>query len=193
MKKKFEGTLSTPIEPRRTKLQAAALRGDSELQKLFEKYAQEDLSKLLLLCRYYDIPEGAHMFYALSLALARDFVNGFKERKPRGRKSKWTSLNKGALVVEIEHLTKKNDPAHGIAWATKQLTKREPWKSFLETKDSNATNPAPAEALRKTYYSFKGNKWAELMRDLFKMHEQEGTITAWEERVADYVKNPHPI
>jgi hypothetical protein len=192
MEKKFEGTLSTPIEPRLPKLQAAALRGDSEVQKLFQKCAQEDLSKLLLLCRYYDISEGPHMFYSLSLALARDFVNGFKERKPPGRKLKWTVLNKGALVVEIKRIARPDNQTYGVAWAATQLAKREPWKSFLQIKESGKTCPDPAEALRKTYYSFEGNRWAKLMWDAFKMHEYEGTIAAWEELVADSVKNPDP-
>jgi hypothetical protein len=174
------------------RLQAAALRGSSEVQELVQKHAREDLDKLRLLCRHYDVPESPHMFYELSLALARDFVNGFKERKPRGRKMKWTILSRGALVVEIERLAKPDDPAHGVSWAATQLTKREPWKSFLEIKESDEPRPAPAEALRKQYHAFKGDRWANLMWDCFKMHEHEGTIAVWEEQVADYVKNPHP-
>ena len=84
------------------------------------------------------------------------------------------------------------DPDHGVAWAAKQLAKREPWKTFVKAKESGRTCTNPAEALRKAYYSFKGNGWAEMMRNAFKIHDHEGTIAAWEERVADYVKNPHP-
>jgi hypothetical protein len=31
-----------------------------------------------------------------------------------------------------------------------------------------------------------------MMRDVFNIHDEQGTIAAWGERVADYVKNPHP-
>jgi hypothetical protein len=186
MKKKFEGALSTPIiEPRQRKLLAAV--NDGDLKKLSEIYFQEDLSKLLLLCRHYNIPEGPHMFYRLSLALACDFIDGFKERIPRGRKLKWTAWNKGVLVVEIERLAEPADPAHGVAWAAKQLAKREPWKAFVKAKNSSKKGPGPGEALRKTYYSYKGSEGAEMMRDAFKRYERKGMIAAWEELVSDCV------
>jgi hypothetical protein len=184
MKKKFEGALST----RQRKLLAAVLqKNDGELQKLSETYFQEDLSKLLLLCRRYDIPEGPHMFYMLSLALAGDFIDDFKERTPRGRKLKWTAWNKGVLVVEIERRAEPADPLHGVAWAVEQLVKREPWKSFVKGKKSSKKGPDPGEALRKTYYSSKGSEGAEMMRDAFKRYERKGMIAAWEELVSDWV------
>ena len=189
MKKKFERALSTPIiEPRQRKLLAAALqKNDGEFQKLSETYFQEDLSKLLLLCQHYNIPGGPHMYYMLSLALACDFIDGFKERTPRGRKLKWTAYNKGVLVVEIERLAEPADPLHGVAWAAEQLIKREPWKSFVKGKKSSKKGPDPREALRKTYYSFKGSEGAEIMWDAFKMYERKGMIAAWEELISDCV------
>jgi hypothetical protein len=188
MQKKFKGELATPIKPR----QVGLLIDEAEIHEQTAKWAEEDHRKLLLLCQHYAIPEGPRMFYQLALSLARDFVDGFKERKPRGRKSKWTIWNKGALVVEIERLTKPKDSAHGVAWAAKQLAKREPWKSFIEAKDSGELTPDPAEALRQAYYDFKDDRWVVVARKAFELHQHENTISEWENFVADVVNNPHP-
>jgi hypothetical protein len=175
--------------PRAESRQVGLLASDAEIQHLAKQSAEEDYSKLCLLCRHYRIQAGPIMFYELSLALARDL---YPEPKKPGRKSKWTTLNLGALVVEIERIARPEEPDHGVAWGAKQLAKREPWKTFVKAKESGRTWPDPAEALRQAYYSFKDNRWAEVMRDVFKMHDHQGTIAAWEEQVADYVKHPHP-
>jgi len=184
MQKKFTGELATPIKPR----QLGLLMSEADIREHKAKWANEDHRKLLLLCQHYAIAEGPHMFYLFALSLAQDFVDGFKERKPRGRKLKWTDLNKSVLVVEIERIAKH--PARKVAWAAKQLAKRELWKSFIEAKDSGISDPA--EALRQAYYDFKDDRWANITRDAFKMHEHEDTISEWESFVADVVNNPHP-
>lgn len=157
-------------------------------QEKVAEWVKEDQSKLLLLCQHYGIQTNPFMFYELALALARKL---YPEPKKRGRKSKWTALNQGALVVEIERLTIPNDPARGVNWACTKLAKREPWESFLETKEGDTT-PDPAEALRQVYYDFKDNKWAAVMRDAFKMREHEDTVSEWDEQVTDFVRNPRP-
>lgn len=174
-----------PSESRRPGLLMSA----ADLQRMATKHAKEDHSKLLLLCTHYGIPAGPRMFYDLSLVLAREL---YPEPKKRGRKSKWTAPNQGALVVEIERLVKPGDSAHGVRWAAKQLAKREPWKSFLEVIESETTAPNPPEALRNKYFSFKDEKWANTMRKAFKMYEHEGAIADWENQVADSLRNPHP-
>src|SRR5215208_494800 len=180
MQKKFKGKLATPIKPRRVGL----LMDEAAIHEQTAKWDEEDYQKLLLLCQHYAIAESPRMFYQLALSLARDFVDGFQERKPRGRKSKWTDLNKGALVVEIERIAKPDDPAHGVAWAAKQLAKREPWKSFIEAKDSGELSPDPAEALRQAYYNFKDDRRAGLTRKAFEMHQHNNAISEWESIVA---------
>lgn len=164
------------------------LMDDAAIKQQASRWAQEDHSRLLLLCQHYGIQTSPFLFYELALALAREL---YPEPKKRGRKSKWTALNKGALVVEVERLHKPEDPAHGVEWACQQIAKREPWKSFLEGKESTVTSPDPAEALRQVYYDFRTDKWAAVMRDAFKWHEHEGVIGEWEKQVIDFVKNPH--
>jgi hypothetical protein len=188
MQKKFKGKLATPIKPR----QVGLLIDEAEIHEQTAKWDEEDYQKLLLLCQHYAILEGPRMFYQLALSLARDFVDGFQERKPKGRKPKWTDWNKGMLVVEIERLVKSDEPAHGVAWAAKQLAKREPWKSFIEAKDSGELTPDPAEALRQAYYDFNDARWVIVTRKTFALHQHENTISEWENFVADVVNNPHP-
>ena len=124
------------------------------------------------------------MFYQLSLALAREM---YPEPKKRGRPSKWTSVNKGVLVVEIERLIDNDDQFHGIEWACAQLAKREPWVSFLETKDGDFVAD-PAEALRQVYFASRSDKWATVARGSFKYHEYMGTVDTWDKEVFDCVK-----
>ncbi len=159
------------------------------IQKRVADWVSEDHAKLLMLCQHYSIQEGPIMFYQLALALARKL---YPEPKKSGRESKWTIMNKGALVVEVERLVNANDPSHGVKWACTQLAKREPWASFLEAKDGGTLAPDPAEALRQIYFKFRGHGWANISRDAFRMYEYEGAIHEWDKQVNDCVRNPHP-
>lgn len=190
MKKTFSGVLGTPISPRPVLL--SYLHNEAKFMKFLNANAEEDANKLRLLCQHYDILEGAQMFRALSLALAREFVPGFQERKALGRPSKWTMLNKGALVVEIERLTERAGTARRVSWAAKQLAKREPWKSFIESKETGQTNPDPAEVLRNAYQDFKGDRFANVSRKAFKWYQHNDTVHLWDAAVTDFVRNPHP-
>lgn len=189
MTKKIQGLKFQSEETQKPGLLAAALKDDGSLQERLMNFCEEDHAKLLLLSQHHGIKESPSMFYQLALALAREI---YPEPKKRGRKSKWTALNQGALLVEIERLASPGDPAHGVVWACQQIAKREPWKSFLEIKESATTSPDPTEALRKVYYDFRTDKWASVMRDAFKMYEHENRVSEWDEQVTDFVRNPHP-
>lgn len=164
------------------------LMDEAAMKEQVAEWVRDDHAKLLMLCQHYGIQASPIVFYDLALALAREL---YPEPRKRGRKSKWTALNKGLLVVEVERLVNPDDPAHGVEWACQQLAKREPWKSFLERKASNTTTPDPAEALRQIYYDFQSDKWAEVSRHAFRLCEHEGTLSEWENRVMDFVRNPH--
>lgn len=176
-------------DTRKRRLLAAALRNDGSLSERAKEYSEEDSAKLQLLCLHYGIQSSPSMFYELALELAREI---YPEAKKNRRKLKWTTLIQAALVVEVERLIRPNDRAYGLTWACKQLAKREPWASFIEEKESRTSSPDPAEALRQKYYDFRYDKWANVFRDVFKMHEREGLIDEWEKRVADWVRNLHP-
>lgn len=164
------------------------LADTAHIKQKVEEWADEDHARLLMLCNNYGIHDSPMMFYKLALALAREI---YPEPKKRGRKSKWTVLNKGVLVVEVERLVRPNDLAHGVEWACTQIAKREPWASFLEAKEGGTFGPDPAEALRQIYFEFRGDKWADVSRDAFRMYEHEDAIGEWVKKVSDFVRNPH--
>ena len=189
MVKKIRDLHFQGLDKRKPRLLAAALRDDGSLSERIKEYSEQDSAKLQQLCRYYGIQSSPSMYYELALALAREI---YPEPKKVGRKSKWTTLNQAALVVEVERLMRPNDPAYGAEWACKQLAKREPWASFIEEKESRTSSPDPAEALRKKYFNFRNDKLANVFRDTFKEHEHRGLIDEWEKKVADWVRNLHP-
>lgn len=187
--KKVQGLHFQSEEKRKPGILAAALKDDGSLSDITKKHVEEDYNKLLLLCKQYGIKQGESMFFQLSLALAREI---YPEPKKRGRKSKWTDLNKGALVVEVERLVVPNNNSRSVAWACNQLSKREPWKSFIEVKRDDTSSPDPAEALRQIYFDFRGDRWAEVSRKAFRQYEAEDFVQGWEKQVDDFVRNPHP-
>jgi|GEM_PF-1096102 len=187
--KKVPGLHFQSEEKRHPGILGAALMDDGSLSDITKQHVEEDYTKLLMLCQHYGIQSGPSMFFQLSLALAREI---YPEPKKRGRKSKWTDLNKGALVVEVERLVSPNDNSRGAAWACNQLANREPWKSFVEEKEGGASSPDPAEALRQIYFDFRGDRWAEVSRNAFRQYEAEDYVQGWEKRVDDFVRNPHP-
>lgn len=162
---------------------------DEQIQDGVKADVAEEHEKLLSLCVQYDISQSQFMFYQLSLALAREFL---PKQKRAGRKSKWTVLNQGALVVEVERLIEEGNSNHGASWAAAQLALREPWKSFVESRDEEGVSKNPAEVLRTKYQRFKGNPWANVLRDGFKWCESQNEIDKWDARVLDYARNPHP-
>lgn len=151
-------------------------------------WQKEDDQKLLLLCLHYEISTGPDMFKELAVVLAREL---YPEKKKRGRKSKWVEAIKAVLVVEIERLVQPLNASFGVERACKQLAKCEPWKSFLEVKESHISSADSAEALRKIYFEFRNNKWAAVARDTYKYHDHEDKITEWERLVTEFVKNPY--
>lgn len=146
------------------------------------------MAKLRLLCKHYGIEENEGSFFALSLALARDFVEGFKEEEPIGRKLKWTDLIKGVLVVEVDRLVVPRSKVKGIKWACEQLVKQRPWKTFVSSNEGTFLPSDPAETLRTTYFGSRRDLWATFARGAFALHKLEGTVSAWDKIVVEVVE-----
>lgn len=138
------------------------------LNERLQKADEENHAKLLLLCKRYGIQSGRLMFYDLALALAWEL---YPKPKKRGRGSKWNISKHLELVEDIERLIKPDDTVHGVKWASKELAKREKWKSFLEVEVGDKTSPE--ETLRRTYY------------------EAKKAMDEWDRRIIDSVKNYH--
>jgi hypothetical protein len=180
-KKKFKGKLAARIEPR---LLGGVLFPDDEEEEKIRKWNEEDNEKIQLLMEHYGVEAGPNSFKFLVLALARDFVPGFQEKRKKGRKTKWTVHRKGLLTVEIERLI-ENNKAKGVSEAAKVLSKIEPWSSFLEEKISNESTPDPQEVLRNMYFESKDETWAKVAREAFLYHEHTNSIEEWNKSIEE--------
>ena len=180
MPKKFNGPLAIPIGPRRI----TNYLNKDQVEVIIQGWVREDWEKLLLLCEEYKIATDDSMFRNLSLALARDFVPGFKEKKKRGQKSKWTPAHQGVLVVELE--LKKHDYNCSITKAAELLANQEPWMSFLKPRDKMEKSPLnPGEALRKQYNKTYKTGWGGLYRRRFVQLHESDQLHEWESMLSD--------
>src|SRR5215207_173620 len=85
----------------------------------------ETLDKLVLLRRYYQIPEDPHWPLLLALRLAREFVPGFRVKYPTrgaGRKRVWNPVLYTQLLVDVEEI--KRERACGDREACRILVQR---------------------------------------------------------------------
>jgi len=153
---------------------------------LLERQTQrntEDIERMFLLCDEMGIQAGPFMWFELALALARKL---YPEPRRKGRKPKWSPERLGYLVVEIKRLVINGK---SIERAADVLSKREPWKSFIEAKESDITDKDPGEALRQLYFGARNNKWAKLCWNAYKWHEINNDIAAWEAAVVDQLND----
>ena len=72
-----------------------------------------------------------------------------------------------------------------ITWAAKQLSKKEPWKSLVQSND-------PSEMLRQVYSKSKNKEFVGKIRLIFRLCEFVGDLDKWNEVVAACVNNTLP-
>jgi len=145
--KKFTGELGKKISLDEYRKELAAYLANDE-EKI--KALKNNKKKLELLYKHYGI-KGSNLNYIdLFLALVHDIVPAFQVETKGGRDIKWNYSEREKLVNEIDKLRKEKSKSK--VWACKTLANREPWKSFLESKDSFDSCPDPGEALRQQYY-----------------------------------------
>ena len=176
--KEFTGKLAEKLSPLP---KPSILTGIEHYKEALGERSVEELIKLLLLMQHYDIdPAGAQSFYGLSLALARQFVDGFKDKKKLGAKTKWNVMNGAILVVEINWLINSDNSNRRVAWAARQLAQMEPWKSFVEKKGSNQDTADRAEALRVKYYHYrKDRKLVDFFKLVREIYASEDDMDSW--------------
>lgn len=175
---KFTGVLGTHMAPRSVGL----LESADDLEIKSRKWFTEDLKNLDLLCEYFNIPFGPNQYLALSLELAREVVPCFKVKAKEGRPRKWSELVLGMLAVEIERLV---EAGNSLDAASKVLSTREPWASFLEAWSDGASSlgAAPEEAILTAYKSAKKSKFTAIARDSFRYHQETQNIAGWDANV----------
>lgn len=160
------------------------LADETQQLEVIKRWAQEDDDQLARLADDLGIADDPGRWHRLALALARKYEPAFMER---ALQVKWTPVTRGMLVVEIERLTGDrrltskfpDNPSHTATWAAGILSKRPEWKDFLHGGED------PAEALRVQYSKFHRDKWAQVCRDAFKLHQLHKTVAKWEMELRD--------
>lgn len=161
--KKFSGELAEPLKPMfRGGLFST---GQSEEADARER-AEILLRKLQALAAHYGVENQDLNLQTLyvALALAKEFVPGFKVADPNkrdGRPEVWTDIREGFLIVEIDKEMERGSKC-GVSIAALKLSKRTPWKEICKLAGSKDAR----ETLRKRYYSArKTNRWQAILRD----------------------------
>ena len=161
-KKKFSGPLAEPMRPM---IEGIIARVQNDPDNSFD-------AKFKFLLDHYGLAKGPNQYLYLSMALAMEIVPAFQLEKKRGAKTKWTDDCKACLVVEIERSIEQADRDQSITWAAKELSKKEPWKSLVQSNDSS-------EMLRQVYSKSKNKEFAGKMRLVFWLCKYIDNLDMW--------------
>ena len=126
----------------------------------------------------------------MALALARDFVVGFGEKKARGRPVKWDRLATGYLYVEVRRTEEKlvgRDRAKGSLYA--EVAKIPCWAGFISRVEGINQDPDPADVVRKKYLEAKSDLWSEVSWKAYSLHILQDDVAAWDDNVREHLKH----
>jgi hypothetical protein len=166
------------------------LSSKEEESQLRKKWAQEDDEKINLLGESFGLnPDDPEFFKDLALTLARHF---YPESRKRGRANKWTELNRGVLVVEVERLKEQSPTKSPLKTLCYALSEMRPWSDFLERQRCDSTTPDPGAVLTRMYQDSKTLPMTKALRTVYRVHRERGSLSDWEKFVWDAIENPHP-
>lgn len=166
------------------------LLSHEEESQLRKNWAEEDDEKINLLgASLGHNPDDPNFFKDLALTLARQL---YPESKKRGRTNKWTELNRGVLVVEVERLKEQSPTKSPLKTVCYTLSKLEPWSAFLESQHCDSTTPDPGAILSRMYQESKTLPMTEVVRTVYRIHRERGSLSDWAKFVRDVIENPHP-
>jgi len=172
-KKKFGGILDEPLEP----LEIGLLMDEEQQNEAIRKRVDIELAKLDQLSEYYELRVGDYC--SLALALAREFIAGFKEAKPKGRPAKWDQVIRGYLYVDVERVARDFGPKKRYA----NVAKKPHWAAFIDSVDALNRDADPAEAVRKQYLAAKSDHFRKVFWKAYQWHESLGTVEEWDKEV----------
>jgi len=134
------------------------LLSPEEIENKKKSWAEEDLQNMLQLCKELEVEIDdqniANTWYQLGLKLARKVRPA---RKKRGRAKKWDAMSLAILKIEVDRKLRDETGSRTEAWACQQLSRKEPWASFVEQNDTGQVSNK-AETLRHMYQDAKKGK-----------------------------------
>lgn len=178
MKKNIKGIETE--EQRHSRYVIAGLGGDTSIQKEVEAAFTDDWEAIKEWIIQYQIDESnpiAIQLFDLCIAMGRKL---HPQKVTVGRPKIWTDEIKGILVVEMERLLQKN-PSFSVEQATKILSKKKPWISFI---GSNASSGDRAEVIKQHYYTSKDKKNTQRIRNVYESLVNIDSEDLWEKTLA---------
>jgi len=166
LREKYKGDLKKPIKLPPVPVKPTILgeeKNEREKNKIFqskiEAYEQNNSSHILseaqrkmhLLVEKYGLDKSKeNVWFEVALNLAIDHVPGFvvEKKGQRGRKPKWNYIHQFRLYFDVLKLTKGDLQNNYILTACHDLSKQEPWKSFINSKRETAD---PAKTLQNQF------------------------------------------
>lgn len=121
---------------------------------------EEHLNKLGILLDHYNINKNdENCWLFLSLALARDYIEGFKTTfdKPAGRKEEWTDNELIRLYFDVR-LKSLNAPKYiksSVNWAYKEIAKEKEKEARRSKKNQNETKTYSSKTLQNLFIKSK--------------------------------------
>lgn len=171
----FDGELAQPMPP----LEVGVLMSEVEQKRVIEERIQLENYKLGLLSERYGVNRGD--YFSLALALAREFVPGFKDEVARGRPFKWTPTAKGYLYVDVERkkseISELGIETRCVYECVAQLPR---WSKFISNVEAKNRDPDPAETVRKKYQEAKSDPFCEICWKAFCLHKHSQTVEEWD-------------
>lgn len=177
--------LTKPLEALKV---APHLSDEYNLRRISSRVLEE-MAKLEMLREHYGIPAGPSASAQFALALAREYIPGFQERRSRGRPSSWTSAEIMTLAGEMRR--ELDNGAESKTAAARNIATHDPWKTYLATRKwkRGGVAPDPGEAVRKQYESMD-QRFREIGEDAYRYHVHENTLSEWDEHVNLLLKPP---
>ncbi|NML85381.1 hypothetical protein [Polaromonas sp.] len=133
---KYTGSLSKTIAQKRIGL----LAGEDAYRAEAQRTTDEMFAKLPDLFKAHQVPEGN--WVALTLALAKSHVPGFKVVKPAGRRTEWGIADKAEFRLDVDIVI--GDSKLSVVEAIKLVCRLDAWKE--------KTAPMKISALEQHYY-----------------------------------------
>lgn len=148
---KYTGRLSKTIARKRIGI----LAGEDAYTAEAKRVTDEMFSKLPDLFQAHGVEDGN--WVALSLALAKSHVPGFKVVDPAGRRPEWDISHKAEFRLDVDTIIEKSGlPKPSVVEAIKLVCRLDAW--------AEKTKPMKLTALEKHYYS-ADMRWVQVARD----------------------------
>jgi hypothetical protein len=193
-KKVYGNELDEPLEP----MQIGLLAHDDDRAPKISERVKEESRRLDLLSEHYGLDQGD--YFALALALAREFVPGLQDKKRgRGAPKKWGEIEMALLYADVQRTIEERQlSSTDVREACQHLAQSPAWSAFVGRSEGKNRDADPAEALRSAYYAAVKSsiRTQKITNDLcLKLYHQlvlDGSVAEWDREVEEMINSTNP-